>query len=77
MKRLNSHATVSGTGRFPCDMLRYDRCYPATEHDSNAIMDTFTRLVQGKWTIKLVKSTDGQWTDGRWASFGCTIIVES
>ena len=75
MKRLISHATVSGTGRFPLDMTRYDRCWPATEHDSNAIHDTFNN--PGKqWKVRMAKS-EGQWTDGRWASFGCSIIVES
>ena len=29
--------TVHGRGVFPWDMLRYDKCWPATESDSNKL----------------------------------------
>lgn len=36
--------TVEGKGEFPLDMLRYDRCWPATGSDANRID---TSLVPG------------------------------
>jgi hypothetical protein len=32
---------VQGQGHFPIDMLRYDACFPASEHDSALIYETF------------------------------------
>lgn len=48
--------TVSGQGRFPVDMFRYDRCFPASENDSYLIMDTFSRY--SHWTVKVAKHVD-------------------
>lgn len=33
------HFTVEGRGDFPLDMLRYDACYPFTEHDTRMLSD--------------------------------------
>jgi hypothetical protein len=76
MKRLTSIALVSGSGQFPADMLRRDKCYPVSESDAMVMADTFKSHFHGKWAIRMA-TDNGHWTDGRWASFGCTIIVES
>jgi hypothetical protein len=60
---------VSGCGHFPIDMLRYDECWPATEQDSTQLANYHhTRIV----TLKTIYSAAP--TDGRWASFGWTVI---
>jgi len=60
--------TFTGRGRFPMDMLRYDRCSPKTESDSN------TACNQDKFRdVTVVRHTPGAkpvWNFDRWASFG-------
>ena len=55
-----TYFTVSGSGMFPFDMLRYDMAYPV------AVMNDFTG--DGYRTIEL--ATAGKPTVARWASFG-------
>jgi hypothetical protein len=65
--------TVEGTSTFPYDMLRYDCCFPKTEHDSGEI----ERM--GKRTVVLESrklAGDGP-TIGRWNSFGWKVIIKS
>jgi len=59
--------TVTGRGKLPLDMLRRDRCYPATEADS-ACAENFS----GERSIVLETTTDGYFapTTHRWESFG-------
>lgn len=62
---------VTGTGEFPMDMLRYDRCWPAHEDDSRRIGDSHVTLAG----VKSVERTIGLAglklpTVARWASFG-------
>jgi hypothetical protein len=72
--------TVEGNGRFPTDMLRYDRCWPASEKDSNLI--SFTNDLQvfdiGIETYRknrkiTLKGLIGP-TIARWASFGWAVV---
>ena len=52
---------VSGAGAFPLDMLRYDRVYPFSEVDSNAMEYSPKRR-----TVEVIGSGC---TKGRWESF--------
>ena len=68
--------TVEGTGTFPFDMLRYDRCFPLTEGDSARMRDTtldYTAPAQ----VRMMRFTEGKGknfndvpTTERWASMG-------
>jgi hypothetical protein len=61
--------TVAGPGRFPIDMLRYDRCYPKTSEDASEISRTFLKtLVNEYCRVDLISEDDP--TEGRWRSFG-------
>ena len=64
--------TVEGSNLFPVDMLRYDLCRPATEHDSNMIELTFRVNTSSPYriTLKGLKTP----TDARWSSFGWKVV---
>jgi hypothetical protein len=38
--------TVQGSGIFPFDMLRYDRCFPKTQTDTSEIEETTRRSIE-------------------------------
>ena len=63
--------TMTGRGAFPVDMLRYDSCFPASEHDAYLLAKTFTE--HGDWAIRLAKWTASiqPWAYERWSSFNC------
>lgn len=62
------HYTVSGSGRFPIDMLRYDQSFPESEVDSVEIEKT------GKRTVRLATySNHVEISAVRWSSFGWTM----
>lgn len=64
----------------PFDMLRYDRCTPLTEQDSNK-MERLAAADGSCWggvddrTIKVLRTSPngGMPAVGRWASFGITV----
>lgn len=69
--------TVEGSGEFPFDMLRYDRCFPASESDAGKM----PRPHQGssRRIIELIAvDHDGNNrfapTIGRWESFRWKVI---
>ncbi len=55
---------VRGSGHFPFDMLRYDRCWPATTADAIAVdmEDLPDRIVTVEGTR--------EFSEARWLSFG-------
>lgn len=59
--------SVTGTGPFPFDMLRYDYCYPADSDSAMEMGETENRTV---WLSRRVGLPENQPTGGRWASFG-------
>lgn len=71
---------VTGRGRFPIDMLRYDCCVPARQEDVHRIEDSLEEGVQTasrrsqERTIKLRRYAVGNPmpTFERWSSFGWT-----
>lgn len=63
--------TVSGRGRFPLDMLRYDSAWPASSTDSATISATLT-VHRGSAAVQLLSHKSP--TADRWTSFGWTVI---
>lgn len=59
---------VVGAGDFPTDMLRYDKCWPASEHNS-LLVGGFgdTRRVE----LRGLKMP----TDARWRSFNWKVVA--
>lgn len=63
--------TVEGSGAFPDDMLRRDKCYPQSESDS-----TLMRHRERREIVMERISVDRFWlpTVGRWESFGWRVL---
>jgi hypothetical protein len=61
--------TVQGSGIFPFDMLRYDRCFPKTQTDTSEIEETTRRSIEIR-RVTLVTVSESAPTYGRWESFG-------
>lgn len=64
--------TVRGKGRFPVDMLRYDKCWPATQDDAEVMAEVISEPVIGVVNIKLVTCIEP--TPDRWKSFGWYVL---
>jgi hypothetical protein len=64
--------TVVGKGAFPIDMLRHDRCCPATEKDAAEI-----ERQSGERQVQLLRFSGAGKSGpaaGRWKSFGWEIV---
>jgi hypothetical protein len=73
MPKLNLKTfTVRGKGSFPVDMLRYDKCWPATMDDAEVMAEVIAQPVVGKVDIKL--TTCIQPTPERWRLFGWYVL---
>lgn len=57
---------VQGRGQFPFDMLRRDRCFPATEADAGKLGERWT------WRTVELRTDLREFTPARWSSFGWT-----
>ena len=57
---------VEGSGKFPLDMLRYDRCCPFQQEDVNWMESEGRRSA-------MMLSYKGPPTVERWRSFGWTV----
>ena len=62
---------VKGYGKFPIDMLRYDRAWPAREDDSILISQQMVARVDREVTIS-IRGLKAPTTD-RWRSFGWSV----
>ena len=62
---------VSGRGKFPFDMLRYDQCWPRRERDS-ALIDAHTRHPNVEWEVELMGTRMP--TAARWRSYGWEVV---
>jgi hypothetical protein len=65
-KRYVRELLVTGTGRFPFDMLRYDACYPKSEEDTRLMLGAGERQVK---LIRVGHNTTVATYD-RWRSYG-------
>lgn len=69
---------VEGSGLFPVDMLRRDKCYPRNEGDSNELARE--QLAGRRVALEHVATgerTEGAYwqpTLGRWESFGWRVV---
>lgn len=70
-KTVTRTIVVEGSGRFPFDMLRYDRCWPRTEQDSYKL--SFEHDAE-KRTVELLTNVSHGPTGGRWHSQGWRVI---
>lgn len=76
MKTFAFVVTVSGSLPFPVDMLRYDRCTPNTEQDSNRILSSFDPM-SGRVKLDVIRAgCPKTWspTAARWKSFGWDVM---
>ena len=81
MAKLNRlEVKVRGSGRFPLDMLRYDRLAPESEEDSALICKSWGEYSPEPFTVSLVgwqckgDSFPSSVTVGRWNSFSWSVI---
>jgi hypothetical protein len=68
--------TVRGSGRFPVDMLRYDRCFPTS---TEAVMHIAHQLRDGEGveqyrSVELATDWTSTPTVSRWRSFGWEVV---
>ncbi len=66
--------TVEGRGRFPYDMLRYDRCFPASSADSSMIDPGWGKELIREVTLRTDQGKHFQPAAKRWESFGWRLI---
>lgn len=67
--------TVEGTGQFPLDMLRYDRCFPAKGEDAISMANDHIRVPRRiQLDVRHPFKGDRMVTRERWASFGWTLV---
>jgi hypothetical protein len=66
---------VEGSGAFPIDMLRYDRCVPFDERDSYAITDEDSDTTRRVWLIRYAIE-EQRLTPDRWKSFTWRVVAE-
>lgn len=63
--------------RIPFDMMRRDRCVPATEVDANKLERIASGRIRDEQDLNVAfdrfSLTANDPTLGRWASFGCTV----
>lgn len=66
--------TVRGKGKFPVDMLRYDKCWPASMDDAAVMEDLIVEPVVGRVDIKLTSISRP--TYDRWKSYGWYVLSD-
>ena len=62
--------TVTGSGAFPFDMLRYDACFPVYEGEARSMGHGGVRSIRLTHTDE---RRDWEPTEGRWQSFGWSV----
>jgi len=67
--------TVQGHGRFPLDMLRYDRCWPAAETESGRIAPNWSSPEDYKTERAIQMKGLNVPTKDRWNSFGWVVLA--
>ena len=65
--------SVEGKGIFPVDMLRRERCFPATTLDAHNIAPDYDSNLKERRTVVLIRPARARYDAPevkRWASFG-------
>lgn len=75
MKKYRQRFTVSGSGQFPFDMLRYDQCFPEHETQSRLLGPDYAGEPRTVEMMRFVESKNDIPTIGRWRSF-CWDVVQ-
>ena len=70
MKTYATDFEVQGSGDFPVDMLRYDRCFPTLSDSAVAIGMTRNAPKRSVSLRSIHQYRDWKPTTGRWQSFG-------
>lgn len=68
---------VKGTGQFPLDMLRYERCWPA---DSDMVLELVPPHTKEERVVELCRHVDFKKelpTAGRWQSYRWQVVEGS
>lgn len=73
MRRFIYDFTVEGRGDFPCDMLRYDECFPVDAASAMEIQSAVSERVR----VKLRTMKVGGPTPARWESFRWKVVEQS
>lgn len=70
-------ATVEVRGPFPLDMLRYNRCWPVSEEDVQAMIRSLASPPKQPYrvTLKALSRSAEHWAKARWESFGATVVA--
>jgi hypothetical protein len=69
--------TVTGTGTFPYDMLRYDSCWPQCSADAHKLGCVYCNREDGQADSRrtvMLKSAHAP-THRRWESFGWKVNI--
>jgi hypothetical protein len=77
--RYVSVLTVRASGHGLIDMMRYDRCCPATEEDAHKINRIMTDSdIEGDCLVRLIRYSANNLpaTRDRWASYACEVLDE-
>jgi hypothetical protein len=64
---MTTNFRVTGKGKFPLDMLRYDACWPATQND---VIRMDANPPRGYRAVTLRSASRHTPTVDRWNSFG-------
>jgi hypothetical protein len=67
--------TVAGTGTFPLDMLRYDRCWAKTQEDTTILRSTAYKPSKHELTVTLQSIGTAAPTIDRWESYGWSVVT--
>jgi len=76
-RRYTHKFTVEGSGNFPFDMLRYDRCWPSTQDDvTTMVPHNSEHFIPIRQVTLTASANHSIWepTTGRWANFGWPVI---
>lgn len=77
-KSTRQRFTVSGSGAFPFDMLRYDACWPESEgtdsYQLTITADTDPKQYFARREVTLLTESRHGPTPGRWASFNWRVV---
>lgn len=70
MPKYRHKLTVSGSGNFPLDMLRYDQCWPESQFDVEKIGYDADRIPRPVSVVAVTDNKTSPFREDRWRSFG-------
>lgn len=67
--------TVEGNGPFPIDMIRHDRCWPASQEQVTALAPHSRSILYGE-PRRVELRSHSEPNEGRWRSFQWQIVEQ-